>query len=730
MDDTEAASFRSDNAIFSRFSDHFISLTDKLIRDAIYTMQATNPTDISTESLLDVVQESLLSEIEDDDDSKSLLYSHFEQYVKNRLQSCVDRELEFDGDVSDEDHFVPLSSNNIMKTMEYETLLNDICLKLEQTTDELSGVSCPRNVPDFRKLGFNRESASPTNDSDSSSLTSYGGGTYWEMLSPERLRELSEALDSRNPKQTREVALKTLYSLPVADIVEFDSWPLLRQLVTDALVGPDESTFKLALSLHIKMLHSTSSTCMIEGYASLVKALSSVLERLMKWCLPSVDPQDTNFERALQIGGLINAYQRTVPRYWTRFLENHSKVLAKETVGLMMVRKWKQDPFQLIPFHIMALVDFKAIWFARWTRGHNGRALLYEQLKVNSNVLPTLVTECVGYYDCFNCPDVDGQKEACNIPSHPSYIRYCCAMYSASILGYILGTSQGTDLIDSQLQMAEMQMTGTDFLVHGLQTALAFCKTVHECNAFCAAKVLCDSIVGVIQQDSSCYRHTLDGRIYSTILQLLHYWSSGPQDEVYDIAPVDLHALNHATDILLHLIESTIDRNIILTTSESLTTIAMFSKKILLVSERGLTKPHDTVLETVKAAVVRICCYIMATHDGVCSMVKSGILQGIAEDWVSGLQDDKNTTVLNGSSHKLERDKLLDWLLEFSRVGCTPKGLAALYDVELLQDVLVGIEKELIRNSEVWVNLGVKISVGWIFFVLKCIFIRWLLTKG
>ncbi|XP_008937179.1 PREDICTED: protein broad-minded-like, partial [Merops nubicus] len=589
---------------------------------------------------------------------------YLRQYINNTVGSVIEEETEKctsaqnQGEVSGYDTLVQHVTRKIRESEEYREMMHalknimmvvveSLINKFEE--DRMHNKELDSKTKKERQSGSYADNCS---DSDSSFNQSY------MFMSPEQLQLLVERLDPNQPKEVRQEAVQTLSFAPLSDVLNSESWPSLRKLLTVSLSDPDATISEKILRFYAKTFSSSPFNMTREVYTSLARHLELYFlsgEYSLR-ISAGLDVSDPDVNCLLKKVRLLNEYQKDAPSSWIRHPEKYMEEVVESTLSLLSIKPEPNHPDPsdfLSPIYFLGLLDIKAVWFKKWTHGYYSRTVVLRLLeKKYKSLINAAVQQCLDYFEfCKAAVNKNSRvnelsQQHCSDKQIFSYtgpeLQYVYFVHSLCLLGRLLIYKQGRSLFPVQLKNKKDRVSITDLLV--LLTQLIYYSPSYPKTALAAhtdnysPASLVMEILQVFCDQTGCAAECLyTDAVIDALLHPVQSLLSGTEVNInclettlVDVADI-LAKIAAVEDGLSVLLYGENAKNAKQNSPTAVHVIVQFTKKLL----------HDDVsllsgselLPIVKGAFIFVCRQMYRTCEGLQMLIPYGLHESIGEAW-------------------------------------------------------------------------------------------------
>ncbi|XP_010074288.1 PREDICTED: protein broad-minded-like, partial [Pterocles gutturalis] len=518
----------------------------------------------------------------------------------------------------------------------------------------------------------------------------------------------------------RQEALQTLCFAPPSDILNSESWPILRKHLTMSLSDPDATFSEKVLRFYAKTFSSSPFNVTREVYTSLAKHLELYFlsgEYSLR-ISAGLDVSNTDINRLLKKVRLLNEYQKEAPSSWIRHPEKYMEEVVESTLSLLSVKREPNHPASpdfLSPVYFLALLDIKAVWFKKWTHAYYSRAVILRLLeKKYKSLINAAVQQCLDYFEFCkaavnkNYRVNDFSQQRCSDKENFFYtgpeLQYVSFVHSLCLLGRLLIYKQGRNLFPVQLKNKKDGVSITNLLV--LFTQLIYYSPNYPKTALAADRDnysptrLVMEILQVFCDQTGCAAECLyTDAVIDALLHPVRSLLSGTEVHIrclettlIDVADI-LGRIAAVEDGLSLLLYGENEKNAKEDSPAAVHVIVQFTKKLL--QDDICLLSGSELLPVVKGAFIFVCRQMYRTCEGLQMLIPYRLHESIGEAWKkTSLLSERVPTPVTGaestSSISLESKNILLWeetlleaLLNFS---ATPKGLFLLHSTGAMND--------------------------------------------
>ncbi|GAB6026458.1 hypothetical protein CHUAL_012653 [Chamberlinius hualienensis] len=635
-----------------------------------------------------------------DIDNRSIgreLYHFVSDTLNTKLRTCIQNEIRsqtrYDSEDVDE-HLINDCVETIMESQEYHGFEKSLCESIDQMSKQMRSDCSSVSIELENVSSWTRDSSEHVQilfrEEDDQSLASSCSADCWGMLNGERLRDLIDNLDVQNPVHIQREALRMLVNSPVSELITFDSWPLLKTQLKSFLVGHSSvPVFETVLQLHVKMLLSSSSLCVREGYVNLSESIH--LRFKSSSSLNRKEIFDTNENwMLLFLCKLANIFQKTLPRYWTRIPEQHNEAIVETTVSLLM--DFSDNLRQWTPLNIFAFLDPFATSFKSWMCSQYGKKLMLNAFKRRPTIIPNIYKECLTLMENIKGLDIVlNEDDFTIVPA--SYMNYLLVIHLINILTDLFQCSNGCRLFNSQVPNVNVQ----GCIGRLVDIIAEFCRNCDICNRFCLGSALVNLLTKHIQQEVASKGSYSTEDVMEPLRQWVDYCAI---DERSELSDGDVHSLIHFSECLILLTEHSDVIEIITTETDSAMCDVTLMDSVMSITEKLLLTNSEDVSENImefdelKYNFIKITCRLCGVHGGISRLLLRGLqlLRLVAEEWESVLRKGEKTPIPGDCVSQKSQENSMLRLKDAAIIGCTPIGVAALQEVGLLLDIISNVE--------------------------------------
>ncbi|NXU57125.1 BROMI protein, partial [Turnix velox] len=705
---------------------HFTSEDEALLQSMLRQLLHSVKEKITRAPSVECAEEILMHLEETDENFHNYEFvKYLRQYINNTVGSVIEEETEKctsaqnQGEVSGYDTLVQHVTKKTRESKQYGEMMHalknimmvvveSLINKFEE--DRIRNKETSKTKKE-RQSGYCTDNCS---DSDSSFNHSYA------FMSQEQLQMLVERLDPLQPKEVRQEALQMLCFAPPSDILNSESWPILRKHLTMSLADPDATFSEKILKFYAKTFSSAPFNMSREVYTSLAKHLELYfLSGEYSLCISAgLDVSNTDISYLLKKVRLLNEYQKEAPSSWIRHPEKYMEEVVESTLSLLSLKHEPSHPVSsdfLSPVYFLALLDIKAEWFKKWTHAYYSRTVLFRLLeKKYKSLISAAVQQCVDYFELCKAAVnkhsrvSDFSQPHCRDKQNISYtgpeLQYVYFVHSLCLLGRLLIYKQGRNLFPVQLKNKKDSVSVTDILV--LFTQLIYCSpsnpktalTTHT-DSYSPASLVMEILQVFCDQTGSTAECLYKDAVIDALLHPVQSLLSGT--EVYinclettliDVADIlaRIAAEDDGLSLLLYGEKEKAGRE---DSPAAVHVIVQFTKKLL--HEDISLLSGSKILPVVKGAFIFVCRQMYRTCEGLQMLIPYALHECIGEAWkktsllservptpVTGM-DSTSSVRLESKNSLLWEETLLDALLNFS---ATPKGLFLLHSTGAVKD--------------------------------------------
>jgi hypothetical protein len=478
--------------------------------------------------------EENLKHMEETDENfhKHDLVENIRDGIENILGDIMDRHvneafntMRFDGDTDNQNRTAQMICDDILKTKEFNEFNVSLRGNISRANEYL--------MNNFQSAFNENVSETTTQENESKSFTFTND--FENYLSPdnsmnqhsfvffnsEQFPNIAENLDPKKPDHMRLRAVQQLLSIPANDPPAAEFWCKIRKHLINGLRDPNEKIADLCLKLHSRTLASSHHAVAKEIYTCLTDHLGEYfrereLEKRafkanMDLTLTGSSVDNLFLLRHFRV---VNHYDKEITKYWTRYSETFVKSIIDDTLRLLTTgcQKWSTH---MAPAYYLALIDWEAVWFAKWMHGHDSRKCVIESIGHHEAFLQTAVHSIVAYSGAKRVDSVYRRKSnnpavAGGVIKRTSFkrceIEFCHFMHSLKVIAVLLCFRKGRQLFPIRIAgNSNKEMTVKDLIKCMIQIMFDSCAMMPtKTNQYSPPKYTCNLLIDLCSSEETC----------------------------------------------------------------------------------------------------------------------------------------------------------------------------------------------------------------------------------